>query len=238
MSLPKIIAHRGASGHAPENSLAAIAKAAELGAKCVEFDCMLAGDGTIMIHHDESLRRITGAELMVSEATVSKIKALDAGSWFGPEFCHEKVPTFLETMDMLVALGIGANIEIKPATGQDVATGRAIAEQVEKRWPRHLPAPVISSFSEDALKACHEMIPQIEHALLWEEIPSDWEDRLHAVGATSVHVDGDHLTRAQFNALRDAGFPVRVYTVNDAERGRELLEWGVESLITDFPDRF
>ena len=238
MSQPKIIAHRGASGHAPENTLAAFAKAAELGAKSVEFDCMLAGDGTIMIHHDESLRRITGAELMVSEATVSMIKALDAGSWFDPAFCHEKVPTFLETMDMLVALGISANIEIKPSQGTDVATGRAVAEQVEKRWPRHLPAPVISSFSEEALKASHEQMPQIEHALLWEDIPSDWEDRLHAAGATAIHVDSDHLTQEQFNAFRTAGFPVRVYTVNDPERGRELLEWGVESLITDYPDRF
>lgn len=238
MPLPKIIAHRGASGHAPENTLAAFAKAAELGAKCVEFDCMLAGDGTLMIHHDESLRRITGAELMVSEATVSKIKALDAGSWYDAEFCHEKVPTFLDAMDILVALGIGANIEIKPSLGEDVATGQAVAEQVEKRWPRHLPAPVISSFSEEALKASHERIPQIEHALLWEEIPSDWEDRLHGLGATAVHVDSDHLSREQFNAFRDSGFPVRVYTVNDPERGRELLDWGVESLITDYPDRF
>ena len=238
MSLPKVIAHRGASGHAPENTLAAFAKAAELGAEWVEFDCMLAGDETIVIHHDESLLRITGAELMIAESPVSKIKALDAGSWYGEEFNHEKVPTLSETLDILVAVRLGANIEIKPSKGTDKATGRAVAHWVEKHWPNNLPAPVISSFSEEALKACHEIIPHIEHALLWEEIPADWQDKLHTVGATSIHCDSDHLSQNQFNAFRDAGFPVRVYTVNEVERGQELLSWGVESLITDYPDRF
>ena len=238
MSLPTIIAHRGASGHAPENTLAAFAKAAELGAQWVEFDCMLAGDDTIVIHHDESLLRITGAELMIAESSVSKIKALDAGSWYGEEFHHEKVPTLAETLDILVAVRLGANIEIKPSKGTDRETGKAIAEQVIKRWPSHIPAPVISSFSEEALMESLKILPDVEHAILWEGVPDDWRDALQRIGATAIHCEGKLLSEDQVRAIKADGLPLRCYTVNDVELGRRLLSWGVDALITDFPERF
>ncbi|WP_259782682.1 glycerophosphodiester phosphodiesterase family protein [Aestuariispira ectoiniformans] len=238
MALPKIIAHRGASGYAPENTLAAFAKAAQLGAKCVEFDCTLTADKEVVIHHDDSMARTAGVERLVSETPLFAIKALEVGKWFGAEFDGEKLPTFQETISLLAALGVGANVEVKPAKGQDVETGKLVAEQILKHWPKILPPPVVSSFSEEALQASIAVIPEVEHALLFEDVPDDWQDRLGALKATAVHCDQENLTHRQCTAFTNAGYPVRVFTVNDPERAAELFEWGVESVFTDYPDRF
>lgn len=238
MALSKVIAHRGASGSAPENTLAAFSKAAQLGAKCVEFDCTLSSDKEVVIHHDDSFMRTAGVERLVSETPLFAIKALEVGKWFGPEFEGEKVPTFQEAMSLLAALGMAANVEIKPAPGMDAETGKLVAEQILKHWPKILPAPVISSFSEEALQASVAILPELEHALLFEDVPDDWQDRLGALRARSAHCAAEHLTQRKCAAFTNAGYAVRVYTVNDVERGKELLDWGVESIFTDFPERF
>lgn len=238
MALPKIIAHRGASGYTPENTLAAFAKAAQLGAKCVELDCTLTANREIVVHHDDSMERTAGVERLVSETPLFAIKALEVGKWFGPEFEGEKIPTFQEAISLLAALGVNANIELKSAPGLEAETGKLVAEQVLKHWPTILPPPVISSFSEEALQASIAVIPELEHALLVEEAPDDWEDRLGAIKAGAIHCEDRHLTRRQCDAFLNAGYPVRVYTVNDPDRATELFEWGVESIFTDYPDRF
>lgn len=238
MALPAIIAHRGASGHAPENTLAAIAKAANLGATCVEFDCMLTSDKKVVLHHDADMARTANAERRISETPLFAIKTLEVGSWFDKSFAGEMVPTLEETLDLLTTLNMAANIELKPAKGEGEETGRLTAQLVAKHWPRTLQAPVISSFDQDALKASAEILPEVEHALLFADVPADWEDQLSVIGAKSVHCCADKLTRRQYEAFVNAGYTVRCFTVNDVDRGRELLDWGVESIFTDYPDRF
>lgn len=238
MALPKIIAHRGASGYAPENTLAAFAKAAQQGAKCVEFDCTLTANKEVVIHHDDSMARTAGVERLISETPLFAIKALEVGKWFAPEFEGEKIPTFQEAISLLAALRLGANVEIKPAKGQEAETGKLVAEQILKHWPKILPPPVVSSFSEEALQASMAIIPEVEHALLFEEVPDDWQDRLGALKVTAVHCCQKDLTQRKCAAFTNAGYPVRVFTVNDPDRGAELFDWGVESIFTDYPDRF
>ena len=233
----KIIGHRGASGHAPENTLAAIAKAAELGCKWVEVDLKLTADGVIVLSHDDDFSRTANAERTCAETPLYVLKALDVGSWYGEEFAGEHVPTLPEFVSLLTVLNMGVNLELKPDKGFEVETGKKVAEYIRDNWPAQIPAPVISSFNRDALAASHEILPRVEHAMLWDKIPSDWQDEVESLKADAVHVDADTLTETQCKAFIASGSPVRCYTVNDPEKAAELFSWGVEAIFTDYPDR-
>lgn len=239
LSLPLVIAHRGASGHAPENTVAAIHKAAELGARSVEFDVKLTGCGCPILMHDDGLGRTTGLDRAVRETPLASIKALDAGSWFAPEFAGEPVPTLEEAVDALVELNLSANVEIKPCPGREVETGRVVGEWLKTLWPASRPLPLVSSFSSPALAACARAAPELPRGLLLPWLPKHAQltAALRHTGAVSVHINHQFLSSSQVRALTYAGYRVLTYTVNDPERYRALLGWGVDAVITDFPDR-
>src|SRR5438445_1086012 len=117
--MSRLIAHRGASALAPENTLAAFRKAGEIGAKWVEFDVMLAADGEAVVIHDDTLDRTTNAKGNVCDYPYSYLQTLDAGSWFNPQFSHEKIPTLAEVIGVLRHCKLAANIEIKPSVGKE-----------------------------------------------------------------------------------------------------------------------
>jgi glycerophosphoryl diester phosphodiesterase len=236
--IPRIIGHRGAMGHAPENTLAGIRKAKDLGCDWVEVDLMLTADPVLILHHDETLERTTSGLGPVSETPLAEIREFDAGSWFSPEFVGARVPTFDETAAALRALNMGANLEIKPTKGYEVATGEAVGRRTAEIWPSDLPPPVLSSFSLEALEASMRVAPGLDRAILWEEVPKDWRDHHDRLGASAVHVGVRKLTEAQARAFTDAGVPFRSYTVNEPADAGRLFSWGCEAIFTDFPDRF
>ncbi len=108
-----VIAHRGASAYAPENTLAAFALAAEMGADWFELDCTLTKDGEVIVIHDDTIDRTTGAEGVVAEMTLSELKRYDVGSWFDPKFAGERLPTLGEALDLAKEKRIGVYVEIK-----------------------------------------------------------------------------------------------------------------------------
>jgi len=236
---PRIIGHRGACGHAPENTLASIVKAAELGADWVEFDCMLSADGVPVLFHDDKLKRTTGAPGVVGETAFATLAALDAGAWFSPEFAGETVPSLEAALRLLGDrnLGLGATPEIKPCKGFDAETGAAVAATVARLWPAHLPPPLLASFSLKALQAAREAAPRIARSLLCRPIPDHWRDIVAEIGAVGIHCQDRHLTRGQVAAVKAAGLALWVFTVNDAARALRLFGWGVDAVITDYPDR-
>ena len=239
IDVPAIIAHRGASGHAPENTAVAIAKAAELGATWVEFDCMLTLDGRVVLNHDETLERTAGLDQRVCDLELADLAHLDVGKWFDPAFAGEPIPTFRQTIKQLAALGMGANVEIKPCKGAERATGDAVAREIAEHWPDTISPPVVSSFSSDALAAAiPHLPPEVEVAQLWGRIPADWSDRLAALGATAIHSSAYRLEKAFADEIVASGTPLRCYTVNDKDLGEKLFDWGVGSIFTDFPDIF
>lgn len=239
LGLTPVIAHRGASGHAPENTVAAFRKAAELGARWVEFDVKLTGCGCPILMHDDGLARTTGVDRAVRETSLARIKTLDAGSWFAPEFAGEAVPTLEEAVDALVEFDLSANVEIKPCPGREVETGRVVGEWLKALWPAKRPLPLVSSFSSPALAACAAVAPQLPRGLLLPWLPEHARltAALRHTDAVSVHVNHQFLTASQVRALTYAGYRVLTYTVNDPERARALRSWGVEAVITDYPDR-
>jgi len=236
-TMPPVIGHRGAAGHAPENTLASLHKAHDLGVSCVEFDVMLAADGTPVLFHDETLERTTNGTGRLSDKPWEVLKDLDAGAWFDARFAGQRIPTLHQALTLLGRLGIGANVEIKPAEGQEASTGIITAKTLQESWPRHLPAPLLSSFSEKALTAAADQAPEYPRALLVWEFPDDWQARLKAQGATSLHASRRHLTEAQAKAVVAAGYALRVYTVNEDAEAKKFFAWGAEGVFSDFPDR-
>lgn len=234
-ALPKVIAHRGASAAAPENTLAAFRRARDEGATWIECDVKLTADGRPVVFHDDTLDRTTDGQGPMADAPLSMVGALDAGGWFSPDFLGEPVPTLEETLDLLADLGMGANLEIKPCPGRERETAEATVA-VLRAYGGAVPV-LLSSFSEPALAAAREAAPDVPRGLLVEALPEDWQARARALECVALHVDAAPLTADQVAAMRDAGYKVVVWTVNGESEARRLSDWGVDALITDAPQR-
>lgn len=234
--LARIIGHRGAKARAPENTLAGLRKAHELGARWVEFDVMLTSDGVPILIHDETLQRTTTGRGSVAAHGLRAIRELDAGVRFGVTFAGERVPTLEEAIDLVLALGLGANVEIKPAAGHERTTGEAVAQTLLRRWPPERPRLLLSSFKRQALAAAQAAAPTIPRGLLAGRLPPDWREAMQELGCTTLHLDHARVTLAGLATLAREGVPVLLYTVNQAARARELLAGGAAALFTDVPD--
>lgn len=235
--LPRVIGHRGAAGHAPENTLAAIRAAAALGVAWVEVDTMLTRDGHVILFHDDALKRITGAAGLTAATDLARFRRLEAGAWYGRTFKGEPVPTLEEAIAVLAELGLGANVEVKPTPGREAETGRAVARVLAGTWPARLPPPLLSSFKAESLGAARDAAPDIERALLVLKVPRDFRARLGGLGCTALHCRHEDLTSPRARAVVRAGFFLRCFTVNEPLRAKALYAWGVDGVFSDYPDR-
>ena len=236
IEIPWVIGHRGAAASAPENTLASIARAHALGCRWVEFDVKLSLDKTAMLMHDDRLDRTTDGEGFFADFTAAELKRRDAGSWFGPEFRGERIPTLAETVALLARLGMGANVEIKPCPGREVETGRLVAHELRQIWPRGH-GLLISSFSAASLEAARNAAPELPRGLLVEAAPPEWPQTVRRLGCVTLNPSHEPLrpeTVAEAHAL---GLAVAAYTVNDPERAIMLRSWGVNTVFTDLPEQ-
>jgi glycerophosphoryl diester phosphodiesterase len=227
---PRILAHRGGGSLAPENTLGAIRLGASLGFKGVEFDVMLAGDGTPVVIHDETLERTTNGRGNVADTPYSVLSRLNAGN-------GEPVPSFEQAARLCRELGLWANVEIKPAKGHERATGEAVAKMAADLWRDADVLPVLSSFSSDALARARDVSPGLPRGLLVGKVPVDWGPRLRELACVALHCDHRHLAQASAAEIRAAGYALLVYTVNEAADARRLFEWPVDCVVTDALDR-
>lgn len=232
MNYPRIIAHRCGGALAPENTLAGLRLAARLGCGGVEFDAMLAADGVPILIHDETLERTTTGRGRVADMSSAQLARLDAGGRHHPAFAAEPVPTLDQALRLCAALGLWANVEIKPAAGQEAATGQAVASHAAAATGKLL----LSSFSSVALRAAADEAVQLQRAMLFEAIPADWRERLMETGARALHSAARALTVEALQAVRDAGFPLACYTVNRRDEAERLFAMGVSAVFTDRPD--
>jgi glycerophosphoryl diester phosphodiesterase len=230
---PRVIAHRGGGAFAPENTLAAIRAGSARGFRAVEFDVMLAADAVPVLIHDETLERTTSGRGLVAEAGSALLAGLDAGSSFSPEFAGEPVPRYADAASLCIELGVWANVEIKPTPGLERTTGRAVGAMSARLWRAAPLAPLLSSFSADALVAAREAAPGLARGLLVGQVPQDWRECMQRLGCLSLHCDHRHLSEALAQAITDAGHGLLCYTVNDREVARRLSDWGVDAIVTD-----
>ncbi|CAL60815.1 glycerophosphodiester phosphodiesterase [Herminiimonas arsenicoxydans] len=235
---PKIVAHRGGGVLAPENTIAAMRCGLTHGFRAVEFDVMLARDGVPVVMHDPVFGRTVAGEGNVNEYTAQELATFDAGVWFGEEFSGEPIPTFEQVASFCMHHAIWMDIEIKPAPGFEEQTGWVVAQTTRRLFasvPDHSPAalPILSSFSFEALQAAKMAAPEIPRGFLVDDIPPDWHERLLALGAMALMTNHKNLTPLLARAVKDAGFGLFCYTVNEPARATEILSWGVDAFCTD-----
>ncbi len=227
---PKIVAHRGGGSLAPENTLGAIRLGASLGFKGVEFDVMLAGDGTPVIIHDETVDRTTNGRGAVPTMTYAELSALKIEK-------GERIPKFEEAGRLCRELGIWANVEIKPAKGHERATGKAVAPLARELWRGTALPPVLSSFSVEALEAARDAAPELPRGYLVSTIPPHWRETMKRLGCVALHCNYQALTAKLAAEIHGAGYAILLWTVNKPETARQVLALGADCLVTDALDR-
>jgi glycerophosphoryl diester phosphodiesterase len=242
---PRVLAHRGAGSLAPENTLAALRAGVEHGFRAVEFDAMVPLDDVPVLMHDATLKRTTGVSGRVCERESGQLAQLDAGRWHSARYACEPVPLLADALAYCRANSVWSNVEIKPAPGHEARTGALVARVVASEYADWLVAggdqakradprvPLLSSFSEAALEAARAAAPDLPRALLRDRVPANLDDLMQRLGALSLHTDHRRLDAAGAQAVKQAGYWLLCYTVNEPARARELFDWGVDALCTD-----
>lgn len=233
---PKVIAHRCGGALAPENTLAGLAIAARIGCRAVEFDVMLSRDGEPVLIHDETLDRCANSSGTVAALDGALLMATDVGERFHHAFAGETIPSLHAALRRCHELGLAANLEIKPAQGHDVETGRVVGRRLASLGVDDRPALLLSSFSADALEAAMEDVDDIPRGWLAGAFDAAALKTASRLGCASIHLALDGLEAAHVVAARAAGLEVLVYTVNRLADARRLASWGVGGLFTDRPD--
>jgi glycerophosphoryl diester phosphodiesterase len=227
---PRIVAHRGGGTLAPENTLGAIRLGAAMGFKGVEFDVMLAGDGTPVLIHDETVDRTTNGRGEVSKMTFAALSALNIG-------VHERVPAYADAVKLCRELELWANVEIKPARGHERATGEAVARMTAELWRGAPLAPVLSSFSVEALEAAQKAAPELPRGYLVGRVPQDWRATMERLGCVALHCNRRALKVKLAEEIRAAGYAILCWTVNDRRQAHKLFSMGASCIVTDRLDR-
>ncbi|GGP23915.1 glycerophosphodiester phosphodiesterase [Silvimonas iriomotensis] len=233
---PFLFAHRGGGRLAPENTLAGMMKATECGYRAVEFDVKLTADNVCVLLHDDTLERTSDGHGPMAQKRFADLQDVDAGSWKGEEFAGEPIPAFSDVGLYCVRNRLMANVEIKPCPGREVDTGKLVARDAALLWQGEDVPPLLSSFSYEALEAAVAAAPWLPVGWLVDHWHDDWAERLQKLEAVSLHCNHKILTAARVKAVREAGYHVLAYTVNDPERARELQGWGVSGVFTDALD--
>jgi glycerophosphoryl diester phosphodiesterase len=223
-----VIAHRGASGHRPENTLPAYELAVEQGADLIEIDLHRTRDAAIVVSHDEDLAGL-GGRGEIADASLAEVRALDAGE-------GERVPTLDEVLDRF-GRRIPFNLEIKRGTRIEYPGIEAAAlAALERRGL--LERTLFSSFYDPVLRRLRELSPRARIGLLVSRrFPAGALERARALGAEALHPERPLVTRELVTAAHGEGLAVYVFTVDDPEDMARLLELGVDGIFTNFPDR-
>ncbi|HEY6967000.1 MAG TPA: glycerophosphodiester phosphodiesterase [Burkholderiales bacterium] len=227
---PRIVAHRGGGALAPENTLGALRLGAAKGFRGVEFDVMLAGDGTPVLIHDETVDRTTNGQGEVSRLSYPELSAFRTQN-------DESIPTYADAVRVCRELGLWANVEIKPAKGHERATGEAVARLTRELWRGAPLAPLLSSFSVEALEAAQAAAPELARGYLVGKIPDAWDATLKRLGCVALHCNFQALNGKLAADIHEAGYGILLWTVNEPAEARRLLAIGANCLVTDALDR-
>ena len=233
MIRPWIIGHRGASGHAPENTLAAFRCAAEMGADFVETDLRITRDGRFVLLHDARVDRTTNGRGRVDRLDLDDVGRLDAGCWFGKEFAGEPIPTLEQGLAVVGECELGLYLELKaPLAG---SLPLALAEML--RQSRRLERTVLLAFDAAALEAVRKAEPRLRTGLLVDRTPGAVK-RAKQIGAEQLAPRHTRATKRLTERAHQVGLPVVAWTVNSRrDEMRRLVSAGVDGIMTNYPDR-
>lgn len=265
----QVIAHRGASGHAPESTMAAYELAHEWGVDYLELDVQITADGELVVFHDDAIDRTSTGEGAINDHTLEELQALDTGTWFN-DANPENADTAFEgaqivTLDELFErFGHDARYYIETKSPQlNPGLEEALVEALEAHDMIETGRVLVQSFEQDSLlkmRELNENVPLIQ--LVWYYTSEENDAQLqewtgvtpgpaeitdedfqavaeYAVGiGTNATYDGNDVIDADFIRQAQAnGLPVHIYTINETDEMQRLLDWGVNGLFTDYPDR-
>lgn len=227
-----VTAHRGSSGSAPENTLAALRQAVLDGADLAEVDVQATADGELVLFHDESLARTAGDPRCLWQVPYAELAVLDAGSWFGPQFAGEAIPRLQDAIAFAQGQ-LRLNLEIKSYDPNPEFKARLARWVVEQVQTFKIGADcILTTFDLELLWHLHQQQPSLTLGHIQTAAPKTVDDwiEVYSLRADSVTPEQVQLLQAQQKA-------VHLWTVNQPKQMQQLLSWGVESLITDYPRR-
>ncbi|WP_240645733.1 glycerophosphodiester phosphodiesterase family protein [Georgenia sp. SYP-B2076] len=233
---PLVIAHRGNSSVAPENTLVALESAWRAGADMVEIDLQLTRDGVAVVIHDDTVDRTTDGTGRVDALDAARVAALDAGSWFAPGYTGERVPTAAELIGFLAARpGLGLLAELKGVWGAedvrrvtDAAAAFGLAERI-----------IVQSFEVTTVEALRDVAPALPRGLLIDAVPDDLPALCRRLAVMTCNPAGPLLAEEPdlVGALHDAGLRVMPWTLDESVHWDAAVALGVDGIITNRPDR-
>ncbi|WP_194843447.1 glycerophosphodiester phosphodiesterase [Paenibacillus sp. B01] len=247
---PLVLAHRGASADAPENTFAAFELALRQGADYIELDVQLSRDGVPFVLHDEKLERTTDGRGIASRRTMRELESLDAGGWFGEAYRGERIPRFEEVLRRYGGK-IGLLVELKdpqlqPGLERAVAAalirfGLTGEQRLEAGGPGWRRAPVIvQSFSLPSLKRLGELMPSVPLGVILSREEELEQSRLHEMAdiATYANLRKQLAQPKLVRRVHGSGMAVFVWTVDRRREAVQAAAAGADGIVTDGPDRF
>ncbi|MGR5153052.1 glycerophosphodiester phosphodiesterase family protein [Photobacterium swingsii] len=237
-----ISGHRGARALAPENTLAGIKKAAECGATWVEMDVQLSADRVPVMIHDKTVNRCTNGRGSVGKMSLETLKQLDANAKFSGTdkdlYSGEQIPTLEEALLLCEQLGITMNLEIKIHRKTEVLP---LVEQIVKTV-KQLDFPldklVFSSFDLGVLTYSKTLYPEVRRGLITSKNKRNMMRNAQELSLYSIHYDQSKLTENMATKIKAAGLQLHIWTMNEPDKAAMFRSWGVDNIITDYPNQF
>lgn len=231
-----IVAHRGWSGEAPENTMTAFRLAmSEPDIAFIELDVHLSKDGVPVVIHDHTVDRTTDGSGRISDHTLEELRGLDAGGWFAERFAGEVIPT-LEEVLLLAKDRIGLHVELKTMGGCYPGIEEEVLRCLERCGMKE--QVVLSSFDHDSMKRVHELDPSVRTALIYLGKPVLLLEQLRYAGAGGASLHYAFVTRELVEEMAEEGIDLGVWTVDDSEALEDLIgKYPDLRITTNFPDR-
>jgi glycerophosphoryl diester phosphodiesterase len=228
-----MIAHRGASGYAPENTMAAFRRAFAQGVTFIETDLQLSRDSHFVAIHDDTVDRTTNGHGKVHDMTLAELRKLDAGSWMGSEFSAERIPTLQEVLEFAKKNDVVFYLELKPSGswGGEHVLISAMRDSGE------IARSVVISFDPGILINLRNIEPTLMTGLLYDGQIERPLDKAVEIGARQVAVRGDLVTPNLLVEARKKDLQIVCWTVNHPAHIRQLSAAGVDGIMSDYPDR-
>ena len=233
MRAPWIIAHRGASGSSPENTLAAFERAVALGAQFIETDLHLTRDARFVAIHDKTLERTTNGKGAVRDYTLAELRELDAGMWYDRQFMGQKIPTLEEVLEFARRHDVVFYLEIK----YDSAWGMHHALTAALGGTGNAARTIVISFDPSTVDAVRKLDASIMTGLLVEGPHRDFVKSATEVGARQLCPKAELVTRELMDQAHRSDLHVVTWTVNDVAKMTSVMAAGVDGIMTDVPDR-
>ncbi len=228
-----LYAHRGASGAAPENTMAAFRAAALQQADGIELDVQLSRDGEVVVCHDERVDRTSTGRGLVKDLTLAALKAMDFGSWFAPQYAGETIPTLAEVAAWIAPTPMSLNIEIK--------NGPILYDGIEEKVAEIIDAfalkerVIVSSFYHPSLIKIAGLCPGVRTGALFAARPVDPLAFAQQTGAAYLHPCRENLDEGWVLQAQERGIGINVWTVNTEEEYALVAPFAVDGLFTNEP---